>query len=536
MFEDPNPLSSLLRLALSLGAKRVAGWSSCEEERVVSLDVANDPLALSETISQIDAGNDPLGNRFTSLLSNEQRRPLGATYTPKQVVDSMLDWAESEGEPQRIVDPGCGSARFLVAAARRFPNAQLVGIDIDPVATILARAHISAAGLGDRAMIYLGDFRRMSLKHVRGRTLFIGNPPYIRHHVIDPVSKAWLTESAKSVGIKVSQLAGSHIHFLLATAKIASAGDLAAYITSAEWLDVNYGEFARKLFLQNLGGTGIHVLTSSTAVFPGTQSTAAISTYRIGTRPEQIAFRSVDDVGQLDRLQSARTLPRAILENARTWSILLKPAINRRAGFVELGEICAVHRGQVTGANRIWIAGEHTASLPSSVLYPSVTKARELILAHDVLKNSRVLKCVVDIPVDFSGFDGSDRESINRFLDFARSQGADKSYVAQNRRAWWSVGLRGPAPILATYMARRKPAFVVNEAKARHINVAHGLYPKMELSANAISKIAAYLTANTNVSGGRTYAGGLTKFEPREMERIMIPDPSNINDDSWGQF
>ena len=24
---------------------------------------------------------------------------------------------------------------------------------------------------------------------------------------------------------------------------------------------------------------------------------------------------------------------------------------------------------------------------------------------------------------------------------------------------------------------------------------------------------------------GRTYAGGLTKFEPREMERLAVPDP-----------
>jgi adenine-specific DNA-methyltransferase len=27
---------------------------------------------------------------------------------------------------------------------------------------------------------------------------------------------------------------------------------------------------------------------------------------------------------------------------------------------------------------------------------------------------------------------------------------------------------------------------------------------------------------------GRTYAGGLTKFEPREMERLLVPDPSAL--------
>jgi hypothetical protein len=27
------------------------------------------------------------------------------------------------------------------------------------------------------------------------------------------------------------------------------------------------------------------------------------------------------------------------------------------------------------------------------------------------------------------------------------------------------------------------------------------------------------------VDDGRTYAGGLTKFEPREMERLLVPTP-----------
>jgi adenine-specific DNA-methyltransferase len=40
------------------------------------------------------------------------------------------------------------------------------------------------------------------------------------------------------------------------------------------------------------------------------------------------------------------------------------------------------------------------------------------------------------------------------------------------------VRLRPPAPILATYMARRPPAFVHNLAGARHVNIDHGLYPR----------------------------------------------------------
>lgn len=92
------------------------------------------------------------------------------------------------------------------------------------------------------------------------------------------------------------------------------------------------------------------------------------------------------------------------------------------------------------------------------------------------------------------------------------------------------MGLKDPAPILATYMARRPPAFVRNLAAARHINICHGLYPREELAEDYLSSLVKYLARHMTLSGGRTYAGGLTKFEPREMERIPIPTPEQIAD------
>ena len=38
-----------------------------------------------------------------------------------------------------------------------------------------------------------------------------------------------------------------------------------------------------------------------------------------------------------------------------------------------------------------------------------------------------------------------------------------------------------------------------------------------------LDHLAAWLRHNVGVSAGRTCAGGLTKFEPRELERLPIP-------------
>ena len=108
--------------------------------------------------------------------------------------------------------------------------------------------------------------------------------------------------------------------------------------------------------------------------------------------------------------------------------------------------------------------------------------------------------------------------------------GAKDSYIAQHRRAWWSVGLKDPAPVLATYVARRPPSFALNKANARHLNIAHGLYPREPLPAAVLLGLVRFMHKSGTKRGGRVYAGGLTKFEPREMERIPIPDPSVLEE------
>ena len=138
---------------------------------------------------------------------------------------------------------------------------------------------------------------------------------------------------------------------------------------------------------------------------------------------------------------------------------------------------------------------------------------------------------MIDLPADLDELDPSELPEVERFLRTARADGAADGYVARHRKAWWSVGLREPAPILATYMARRAPAFVRNSADARHVNIAHGIYPREPLPERALGRLAEALRESANAGLGRTYAGGLVKFEPREMERIPVPPPERLLED-----
>jgi SAM-dependent methyltransferase len=476
--------------------------------------------------AQIRAGEDPLGELFSSLRSPKARRSQGATYTPRTIVDAMIAWAALESPPsQRVVDPGCGSGRFLIAAAKAFPKAELIAIDTDPLATLMTRANAAVLGFSKRLAIEACDYRALALPAIDGPTLFIGNPPYVRHHDISSKWKAWFGDATRRLGFTASALAGLHVHFFVKTRQLVRPGDYGAFITAAEWLDVNYGSVLRKMLADGLGGTALHVIDPKALPFAGTFSTGAITCFRVGRRPDHLTIRSVDSLAKLAPLSAGRGVEWSHLEASSRWSMLVRHGPRATAGQIELGELFRVHRGQVTGCNAAWIAGDEASRLPARFLFPTVTRARELIAAGDVLDRPTRLRKLVDLPVDLDELTAREREAVDEFLAWARRMKADKSYVATHRRAWWSVGLRTPAPILCTYMARRAPAFVRNHAAARHLNIAHGLYPLQPLSDATLDAIARHLRETVCMSSGRVYAGGLVKFEPGEVSRLHIPEP-----------
>ena len=470
------------------------------------------------------SGADPLGETFLLIRPATKRRVAGAIYTPSAIVDSMMTWLTEQGTPARIIDPGAGSGRFILAAAETFPDAQLIAVEMDPLAALMLRANLAVRNWTDRVTVLVKDYRKIKLSRCSGITAFIGNPPYVRHHDITEDWKAWYTSHFAELGIKASALAGLHMHFFLQTRLLARAGDVGAFITSAEWMDVNYGSALRRLLLKELGGIALHVLAPTVEAFPGIATTAAITCFCVGEAEKPVRVRSVEKLEHLNDLTKGTSLTtREQLQAAPRWSIIIRPSEQLLVGDIELGELFRVHRGQVTGANDIWIVGEYAKLLPDRVKLPSVTKAKDLIEAGTHLYSAESLRQVIDLPSELDDFTKEELRCINQFLSWAKTQGAHQGYIAQHRKAWWAVGLKAPAPILCTYMARRPPQFTINLCEARHINIAHGLYPLEPLSDVVISRLVNWLNNNINTDSGRTYAGGLTKFEPKEIERLRIP-------------
>jgi SAM-dependent methyltransferase len=63
----------------------------------------------------------------------------------------------TQGRPRRIVDLGCGTGSLMVPLLRAFGNAEVVGVDLDPVLMSLARHRLKP--FGKRARLVRTDLR-----------------------------------------------------------------------------------------------------------------------------------------------------------------------------------------------------------------------------------------------------------------------------------------------------------------------------------------------------------------------------------------
>ena len=422
-----------------------------------------------------------------------------------------------------VIDAGAGSGRFSIAAARHFPAAQVVAVEQHPEMLSLLSQRLSEEGLTRRVKVMAGDFREVEVPR-QGRCLFIGNPPYVRHHDISAGHKEWYRQRMAARGIVASQLAGLHLHFLVRASDLMRSGDEMNFVTSAEWLDNGYGDAVRQLLAGSyeLRLNSLWVANSAEAVFPDALVSCAVfgavhskdcieSDVRLGT----ISFRA---------LCEQRRLPLATLAKSDRWSSWCRTTLQAASSGIELGELFRITRGQVTGCNKTWILPARQSELPDTLTVASVTRAREIIDGSVFAATSQAgFKRVVNLPRDLDELPDEHRRLAQSFITRAQQAGAHNGYIARHRKPWYAVDMRLPPAAFVSYMGRRPPVFSANPSRLSFVNIAHGLYPRQAMAPEALQRILDHLNRSTDIYGGRVYGGGLAKFEPSDVARLRVP-------------
>ena len=98
---------------------------------------------------------------------------------------------------KRILDIGSGTGLISLMMAQRYPEAQVVGIDLDTEACAEARENVAASPFADRVNIV--DCRLQDYESVEKFDAIVSNPPFFLNSLKNPDSKRSMARHADSL-------------------------------------------------------------------------------------------------------------------------------------------------------------------------------------------------------------------------------------------------------------------------------------------------------------------------------------------------
>jgi len=455
-------------------------------------------------------------------------KSLGQVFTPPAVAAFMVRWA-TENRPRRILDPSLGRGVF-VDALRALPDrlprgARVTACEVDP-AMIAAFDGSRAERRSISVEIRREDF--LSARFPEAFDAIVCNPPYIRHHDAKR-GEATFREFDRLAGERLSRLTNEYGLFLIRVWSLLAEGGRAAVIMPAEWLNADFGVAIKRHLLRANAIDRIVHFDHAADVFDGALTTAAIVLLRHGRRMhETMSFQSVDGVGELGRPGHPIEYGVSGLDPTAKWTPLFRGPLAGAAGLIRLGQRGRCVRGIATGANRFFVlkASEvRAAGIDRDDVSICVSKAAQV--RGDRLNPREIERMIA---ADERLFLLTPREPLSAavaaYLAAGRRAGIDRRYLPSHRPVWYRPEAREPAPIWVNAFARGDFRFVRNEAGVLHLTCFHSIYPNAAIDADQLhSELCASATRERIRSETRIYAAGLSKLEPRDVERIRISDP-----------
>jgi adenine-specific DNA-methyltransferase len=474
--------------------------------------------------------------------SPERRKTRGAFFTPEALCNYMVDWALRD-PADAVLEPSCGEAAFLLAAARRLDDlgasgASLSGVELHKASAAEARRVLKPTG--HAIDIAVGDF--FSMTPEPRFDAVVGNPPYVRYQDFSGDARVKSREAALRAGVSLTNLASSWAAFTVHSALFLRPGGRLALVLPAELLSVNYAAEVRRFLMSRFASVRLVLFTER--VFPGVLEEVVLLLAE-GSGPtdhcELIQVRDTDElVSQVAPI--SRWTP---MTNSGKWtSAMMAPQafslysqVLASSGMTTLHTWGETTLGAVTGNNKFFSVS------PARAAELGLRPDRDLIELSP--PGSRHLRTLTFTKVRWSqlGEEGSASylfypassrlsASARSYIAAGEAAGVDEAYKCRVRNPWWRVPLVPPADLLLTYMNADTSRLTTNAAGVHHLNSVHGLYLHdgvRRLGSNSLS--IASLNTLTMLGAeivGRAYGGGMLKIEPKEADLLPMPSPALV--------
>jgi adenine-specific DNA-methyltransferase len=530
--EERQILGALGGVAAGVAGDRIAGWP--EPVRRWAEQAPKAPPEFIEAVCEgLGTRTDPLSALYDVSISSAHRRRLGTVFTPAPVVDHMLDLAADtmSGAPARVVDPGAGVGAFTIAAAKRWPVARVVAVDVNVVTLGLLAARIAfevdaeseeAASLS-RIELVLGDYLDQlgQLKGARGSVLTLGNPPYTR---IQELPSEYRARAARLCdGIIDSGHANLAVLFQAATLSYMRDQDASCMVLPGSVGYTRASRGLREALWHSRRPVTMQRTPATTRPFTGRSVQAAILVVGpVETKRSPIQLARVQFDGD----------PAVLLEDWERERGEEEPAnwfwprnVDVIENTVPLTEIAVVRRGIATGANAMFfLTDAKAARLPDGVITPAVPTLRRFTgdemdkAAHAAWGDEETKRWLLAIPRDLP-IAGELRAYVEQFEDEV-----SKRFLPSKRQPWYSITDLSRPDLVIAPLAKTGFKVVKNAVRAVPSNNLFGI--TMRNGADS-RRLAAWLRSGDGqrelLRASRRYHGGSHKLEPGDLKRVRVP-------------
>jgi adenine-specific DNA-methyltransferase len=501
------------------------------------------------SLPSIVASGTALGDvaRSRDAAARARRKANGVYYTPPRLAQLLAQWVLAHN-PERILEPAFGEGVFLRAAYETLreagvadPAARLHGVEVDPLGT----QRVRESGLELVAtQLHQADLLSLDAEQLGGGfNAILGNPPYIRHHLLTEKLIARGRAGASRLGIELNGRSDAWAYFCAHLVTFLDAGGRLALVLPGSVLQADYARPLLNALATDKGE--VQLIRVTERLFPGVQERTVLLLMDRGKNSGgRVVYRRIADLAGLKRAlmrqaPSSRSRPSERKSRSGSREQRLPWRLTRAETSVwdelsanefisSLGMLAKIRIGVVTGANGFFIRsdrevgemGKAVASVPIVARGAWLKVVRWNVAAQADVSDRR--SRLVIFPRSERGLTMATRAELRRA---EREKIHLKSHCAR-RSPWQSIVDTAVPDVFLPYMGSQPRWLVVNEASATCSNAIHRVWLKQDTKLSAETLAAASWTTLYRLSAellGRSYGGGVLKLEPTGAAGILLP-------------
>ncbi|MFX0114747.1 MAG: class I SAM-dependent DNA methyltransferase [Candidatus Hodarchaeota archaeon] len=520
------------------------------------------------------------GELYAKLTPQPSRRQLGQFWTSYEIADWMVSWL-LRSHPENLLDIGCGSGIFLLAASNKIPanvldsKTELHGWDISPLLLNLTVANYLILDTCRHRIPLLSVQNFVDAKLPSNTDAVICNPPYTRHHHIDPsIKETFQKFFQKHLHVDVSRLATLAFYFLLKIIAEMADDVQAAFIVPMEVLDARYGKIARQILCQHTTISSIIHFSPEMNAFPNVDVGASIIFFRKGYASKNcVRHLTLTSLPSTTALLSCLSQEEPIegkipfgklklqfqdeLVKLPKWFVIPDPNLRiwkKDGQVVLLRDLAKIVRGIATGANDFFVLTDKERQKRSlePFMVRTIHRNREiqdilldeekwrmlsaegkrvwlLYLKGSYLNQTGNLQKFVPAE-EFKTFDQRSLRKLRHYIAEGEELGYNQRSLVKTRKQWYLMEQRDIPPIFYTLLTRGNPRFILNQAGVRPLNMFLLIYPNSKIiEADAVETLWVLLNSHFSLSRlhsvSRTYGGKTLKVEPGELSNLPVINP-----------